>query len=138
MFKVHSLDDKSYFELPDSLLNRDILIVTRISKSASGLSNGFSGYAGDIVNNNVIRFEKGPNNKVFLRRVSYDQRGSDAEGMYNAVVNSNIQPIMQSFAISAFGRDSVSNTRSTVIDMTDYVAGDNDVLFFNAGSKARK
>lgn len=136
LFKVHMVDDKWYFELPDSLLGRDILIVTRISKSASGLSNGFSGYAGDIINNNVIRFEKGPANKVFLRRVSFDQRGTDANGMYNAVVNSNIQPIMQSFAVSALGRDSVTNTRSTVIDMTDYIGGDNDVLFFNTGSKA--
>lgn len=136
LFKVHMVDDKWYFELPDSLLNRDILVVTRISKSAAGLSNGFSGYAGDIINNNVIRFEKGPNNRVFLRRVSFDQRGTDENGMYKAVVNSNIQPIMQSFAVSAFGRDSVTNTRSTVIDMTDFVAGDNDVLFFSTGSKS--
>ncbi|WP_220494843.1 zinc-dependent metalloprotease [Lacibacter sediminis] len=136
LFKVHMVDDKWYFELPDSLLNRDILVVTRISKSAAGLSNGFSGYAGDIVNNNVIRFEKGPNNRVFLRRVSFDQRGTDENGMYKAVVNSNIQPIMQTFSVSAFGRDSVTNTRSTVIDMTEFVAGDNDVLFFSTGSKS--
>ncbi|MEJ8842497.1 zinc-dependent metalloprotease [Lacibacter sp. H375] len=136
LFKVHMVDDKWYFELPDSLLNRDILVVTRISKSAAGLSNGFSGYAGDIVNNNVIRFEKGPNNRVFLRRVSFDQRGSDENGMYKAVVNSNIQPIMQTFNVAAFGRDSISNTRSTVIDMTEFVAGDNDVLFFSTGSKS--
>jgi hypothetical protein len=136
LFKVHFLDDKWYFELPDSLLNREILVVTRISKSAAGLSNGFSGYAGDIVNNNVIRFEKGPNNRVFLRRVSFDQRGTDENGMYKAVVNSNIQPIMQTFNISAFGRDSVTNTRSSVIDVTDFVAGDNDVLFFSTGSKS--
>jgi hypothetical protein len=68
LFKVHRLDDKWFFEVPDSLIGRDILVVTRISKSATGLSNGFSGYAGDIVNNNVIRFEKGPNSKLFLRR----------------------------------------------------------------------
>lgn len=136
LFKVHMVDDKWYFELPDSLLHRDILVVTRISKSAAGLSNGFSGYAGDIVNNNVISFEKGPNNRVFLRRVSFDQRGSDENGMYKAVVNSNIQPIMQTFSISAFGRDSVTNTASTVIDMTEFVAGDNDVLFFSTGSKS--
>jgi Met-zincin/Domain of unknown function (DUF5117)/Domain of unknown function (DUF5118) len=136
LFKVHFVDDKWYFELPDSLLNREILVVTRISKSAAGLSNGFSGYAGDIVNNNVIRFEKGPNNRVFLRRVSFDQRGSDENGMYKAVVNSNTQPIMQAFNISAFGRDSVTNTRSTVIEMTEFISGDNDVLFFSTGSKA--
>ncbi|MBS4065332.1 MAG: zinc-dependent metalloprotease [Chitinophagaceae bacterium] len=136
MFKVHRVDDKWYFEIPDSLLNRDILIVSRLSKSAAGLSNGFSGYAGDIINNNVIRFDKGPNNRVFLRRISFDQRASNQDGMYKAVLNSTTQPIMQAFAISAFGKDSVTNTNSTVIDMTDYINGDNDVLFFNPGVKS--
>jgi hypothetical protein len=136
LFKVHRLDDKWYFELPDSLLGRDILIVSRISKSAAGLSNGFSGYAGDIVNNNVIRFEKGPNNKVFLKRVSFDNRGTDTAGMYTAVANSNALPIMQAFDVRAFGKDSVTNTNSTVIEITDYAAGDNDVLFFNPSAKA--
>ncbi|HEX4959082.1 MAG TPA: zinc-dependent metalloprotease [Lacibacter sp.] len=136
LFKVHRVDDKWYFEIPDSLLNRDILIVSRLSKSAAGLSNGFSGYAGDIINNNVIRFDKGPNNRMFLRRISFDQRASNQEGMYKAVLNSSTQPIMQAFTVSAYGKDSVTNTNSTVIDMTDYINGDNDVLFFNPGVKS--
>lgn len=136
LFKVHRLDDKWYFEVPDSLLGRDILVVGRISKSAAGLSNGFSGYAGDIINNNVIRFEKGPNNKLFLKRVSFDNRGSDTAGMYTAVANSNALPIMQAFDVKAFGKDSVTSTSSTVIEVTEYAAGDNDVLFFNPGAKA--
>lgn len=136
LFKVHRVEDKWYFELPDSLIGRDILVVNRISKSAAGLSNGFSGYAGDIINNNVIRFDKGPNNKVFLKRVSFDNRSKDTEGMYKAVANSNTLPIMQAFDVKAYNKDSVSNTNSTVIELTDFVSGDNDVLFFSAGSKA--
>ncbi|MBX9784705.1 MAG: zinc-dependent metalloprotease [Chitinophagaceae bacterium] len=136
MFKVHRVDDKWYFEIPDSLMGREILVVSRLSKAAAGMSNGFSGYAGDIINNNVIRFDKGPNNKVFLRRISFDQRASYNEGMYKAVLNSNTQPIMQSFNINAFGKDSVTNTSSAVIEMTDYISGDNDVLFFNPGAKS--
>lgn len=136
LFKVHRVDDKWYFELPDSLLNRDILIVTRLAKAAAGMSNGFSGYAGDIVNNNVIRFDKGPNNRIFLRRISFDNRASNPDGMFTAVRNSTVQPILQSFNVSAYGKDSITNTNSTVIEMTDYVSGDNDVLFFNAGAKS--
>lgn len=136
LFKVHRVEDKWYFELPDSLLGRDILIVNRISKSAAGLSNGFSGYAGDIINNNVIRFERGPNNKVFLKRVSFDNRAKDTEGMFKAVMNSNTLPIMQAFDVKAYGKDSVTNTNSTVLELTDYISGDNDVLFFSTNSKA--
>lgn len=136
LLTVHQVEDKWFFEIPDSLFNRDILVVSRISRSATGLSNGFSGYAGDIINNNVIRFTKGPGNKVFLHRVSYDQRASDENGMYTALANSNLPPIMQSFDIRAFRSDSVTRSRSTVIEMSDYLAGDNDVLFFNSRSKS--
>jgi hypothetical protein len=136
LFKVHRVDDKWFFEIPDSVLNRDILIVTRLSKAAAGMSNGFSGYAGDIINNNVIRFDKGPNNKVFLRRISFDNRANNPDGMFTAVRNSTVQPIMQSFNVSAYGKDSITNTNSTVIEVTDYINGDNDVLFFNPGAKS--
>ena len=127
---IHKVDDKWYWELTDSLLGRDFLIVSRISKSAAGLSNGFSGYAGDIINNNVIRFESGPNNKIFLKRISYDQRGSDENGMYKAVVNSNLQPIMQAFDIKCFGKDSTL-PKAYILDATEFMSNDNEVLFFN-------
>src|SRR6187549_729422 len=32
LFTVHKIDDKYFLELPDSLLGREILVVTRISK----------------------------------------------------------------------------------------------------------
>ncbi|MEO6914269.1 MAG: DUF5118 domain-containing protein, partial [Chitinophagaceae bacterium] len=70
---VHKVDDKWYFELADSIMQRDILVVNRLSRAAAGLRNSFSGYAGDIIGNSVIRFEKGPSNRIFLRRISFDE-----------------------------------------------------------------
>ena len=63
LFLVHKIEDKYYFEIADSLLGRDVLVVNRISKAAAGMRNFFFGYAGDQIGSNVIRFEKGPNNK---------------------------------------------------------------------------
>ena len=34
LFAVHKLDDKYYFEIPDKLLGRDIMVVNRITKSS--------------------------------------------------------------------------------------------------------
>ena len=68
---------------------------------------GFFGYAGDQIGQNVIRFEKGPNNKVFLRNISYAEYAKDSTSpMFTAVNNSNIQPIAAAFDIKAFGKDS--------------------------------
>jgi hypothetical protein len=133
LFKVHKVDDKYYFEIPDSLLNRDILVVNRISKAAAGMRNGFFGYAGDQIGQNVVRFEKGPNNKIFLRTISYAEYAKDSTSpMFWAVTNSNIQPIAAAFDIKAFSRDS----SGSVIEVTDYANSDNDVLFFNSNLKS--
>ena len=132
LFSVHKLDDKYFFEIGDSLLGRDILIVNRIAKAAAGMRNGFFGYAGDQIGQNVIRFEKGPNNKLFLRNVSFAEYSKDSTSpMFTAVNKSNVQPIAAAFDIKAISKDSAG----VVIDVTDYITGDNDVLFFNSQLK---
>ena len=46
---VYNQDDKWYISINDSIIGRDIELVSRISKSAEGGRRGFNGYAGDIV-----------------------------------------------------------------------------------------
>lgn len=135
LFITHRVEDKFYFEIPDSLLNREILVVNRISKAPAGGRAGFLGYAGDQISDNVISFEKGPNNKIFLRSISHQEVGSDSSGMYQSVRNSNLQPIAASFDIKAFSSDSITRVKGSVIEMTDYIMGDNDILFFDARVK---
>lgn len=134
LFKVHRVEDKWYFEIPDNLLGRDILAVNRISKAAAGMRiGGFFGYAGDQIGQNVVRFEKGPNNRVFLRTISFAEYTKDSTSpMFSAVNNSNVQPIAASFDIRAFSKD----TTSSVIEVTDYINGDNDVLHFSSSLKS--
>lgn len=127
LFSVHKVDEKWYFEFGDSLLGRDILVVNRISKAPADTRSGFFGYAGDEINENVIRLEKGPNNKIFLRNISFSVYSKDStKPMYKSVQNSNIQPIAAAFDVRAFSKDSTGY----VIDLTDYINGDNDILYF--------
>jgi hypothetical protein len=118
MFTVHKVDDKYYFELPAKLLGRDILVVNRVSKSSVESPKAFYGYAGDQVGQNVIRYEKGPNNKVYLKNISYRVNPSDStKPMYRSVLNSNIQPIVFAYDIKANVPDSMGS--GVVIDVTD-------------------
>ncbi|MBX3240891.1 MAG: zinc-dependent metalloprotease [Chitinophagaceae bacterium] len=129
LFNVHQVENKYYFEIPDNLLGRDILTVGRIAKAAAGPRLN---YAGDAINQTVVRFEKGPNNKIFLKKLSFLETGRDStEGMYKNVQNSNIQPIVAAFDIKALSKDSTGS----VIDITDYISGDNDIFFFNSRFK---
>jgi len=136
---VHRVDDKIYFEIPDSIFDRDLLITSRLAKAGADMrsNNALNGYAGDMLNQSVIRFEKGPNNKIFIRDLSFSERSKDStREMYRAVMNSNIQPIAMAFDIRAVRKDSLTGVQNTVIDLTDVVNGDND-LFFWGGDKGK-
>ena len=134
LFWVHKIDEKYYIEIPDSLFGREILVVNRISKAAADMRmGGFFGYAGDQIGQNVIRFERGPNNKVFIRAISFAEYSKDSTSpMFTAVRNSNVQPIVYSFDIKALGKEG----DGAVVDITDLVNGDNDVLYFTGGFKS--
>jgi len=127
LFSVHKVDDRWYFEIGDTLLGRDILVVNRISQAPIDTRAGFNGYAGDQINENVIRFIKGPNNKIFLQNISFSVYSKDStKPMYKSVQRSNVQPIAASFDIKALSKDSTGS----VIDVTDFINSDNDILYF--------
>jgi hypothetical protein len=126
LFTIHKVEDKWYFEIPDSIFGREILAITRIAKTATG-----AGYGGEEANDQVLRFEKGPDHKIFIRVVFYVNVASDTLPIYQAVKNSNVEPIAASFDLKAFGKDSTG----AVIDVTDFFKGDNQVVSLPAALK---
>ena len=127
-FKVHKVEEKYFFEIPDMMLGMDILVVNRLSKTQAGM-----GYGGDQIGQNVVRFEKGPNNKIFLRTISYSVYAKDSSSsMFTSVNNSNVQPIAAAFDIKSFSKDSTGS----VIDITDFISTDNEVLFYSSAAKS--
>ena len=119
-FNVYLLDDKYYFEIPDSLLKREIMTVTRFSKVAGGAGM----YGGEEVNDNVIEFERGPKDNIFMRVAITLSRADSTSAIYKAINNSYLDPIIAAFDIKALGKDS----GSVLIDMTDFFKGDNLAL----------
>src|SRR5690349_3810049 len=89
-------------------------------------------YAGDIIGEQVIRFEKGPNNKLFLKKVYFEEmsRDSSENGLFEAVSKSSFLPIVYSFDIKDTGRHG-----GMLIDVTDVLSADNDIFFFSSGMK---
>ncbi|MDJ1480504.1 zinc-dependent metalloprotease [Cytophagaceae bacterium YF14B1] len=119
LFTVHKVDDKYYFEIPDSLFNRDFMTITRISKTATDL-----GYGGEQANRQVLRWEKGPENKIFLRVPLFINVSTDTiQPISQAVKNSNMDPLAAAFDIRAIRKDT-----SVVIDVTDFFKMDNQIF----------
>jgi hypothetical protein len=133
VFKVHVLEDKYFFEIPDQVLGKEMLVINRISKGPADVRSGFFGYAGDEVGQNVIRFEKGPGDKIFLRKMSYSEYAPDStSAMFQSVTNSNLQPIAEAFDVKAYAPEG----NASVIDVTDFINGDNDILFLRGQTKS--
>ncbi|MDA9257429.1 zinc-dependent metalloprotease, partial [Flavobacteriaceae bacterium] len=108
LFDIHKVKEKYFYEINDSLLGREMLMVTRIAKTASGL-----GFGGGKQNTQVLRWQI-KDNKILLRVVSHNVVASDSLPVNEAVLNSNFEPILYSFKIESKGIDSTS----TIIEVT--------------------
>lgn len=130
---VHKVDNNYFFEIPDSMLNRDILIVNRISKAPTSRQKSRVGYPGDILGSKVIRFENKDNKRILVREYSYRERSENKDGMFQSVRNSNTQPIVANFGIETIKKDSL--TRNYVINVSVFLQKENPLLSFDADSK---
>jgi len=135
VFTIYRDSIRYYFEIKDSLLNRDFLVVNRVSQAPAMGPEPSSRrwlYAGDIIGEQVLRFEKGPGNKLFLKKVYFEEmsRDSSENGLFESVLKSSFLPIVYSFDIKDTGRKG-----GILIDVTDILSSDNDIFFFSAGLK---
>jgi len=128
LFRVHQVDEKFYYEIPDPLLGKEMLMVTRIAKTTSGL-----GFGGGKQNTQVVRWVK-KRKQVLLRIVSYQNVAADSLPIYEAVINSNFEPIIASFSIEAKGKDTLKP--SYLIDVTKLFT--NDVKTLGISNRYKK
>ena len=115
------------------MLNRDILIVNRISKAPTSRQKSRVGYPGDILGSKVIRFENKDNKRILVREYSYRERSENKDGMFQSVRNSNTQPIVANFGIETIKKDSL--TRNYVINVSVFLQKENPLFSFDADSK---
>ena len=126
LFTVHKIDADFFYEIPDSLFDKEMLMVTRISKTASGI-----GFGGGKQNTQVLRWQK-KDKKVLLRVVSYEVFAADSLPVHQAVVNSNFEPVLYTFPVETISKDSTA----TVINVTELF--DKDVKALGLPSYRRK
>lgn len=130
MTPVYVKDGKYYLQISDSLIGRDMMMVSRISKGAAGIRNQFDGYAGDDIAHKMFRFEKAQDGKkIFLKNIILRERANG--DMAENVAASNMQAIAASFEIKARSTDK----KSYLIDITDFLLSDTEYLFFGKRDK---
>lgn len=113
----HQVGDDFYFEIPANLLEKEILIVSRIAGHVKGLNFGGAGMKSRP--QQVIRFQK-MGSKILMRSVSFNNVANENEPIYTSVKNNNFEPIIQSFSLETMKGDS----SSYVIKVSDFFSDD--------------
>jgi Met-zincin/Domain of unknown function (DUF5117)/Domain of unknown function (DUF5118) len=110
MITTHKVKDKNYFELSNGILEKEILITSRISGFVKNLNFGGAGV--ESRPQQVIRWQK-KDDKILLRSVSYNSIADFEDPIYQSVRNNNFEPVVMVFDIQAYNED----TTGYIIDV---------------------
>ncbi len=120
LFTMHQVDQKYYFEIPDSLLGCDMLLASRVA----AISNNQDVAAGQMPKNPLlIRFTK-DNNRVYLHHIVTQNIGDSTEAIYRSLELNNIDPILEAFDIKSVTPDS----SASLIEVTKFFCSDVKIL----------
>ena len=118
LFKVHKVDKKYFFEVPNKYLNKDMLLVSRLSKIPANLGGGYVN-AGSETNEQMVVWERFQD-KILLKSKSFNAVANDSLPISISVKANNYAPTLFAFDIVAFSKDSAN----TVIDVTKFYSSD--------------
>ncbi|SKB75635.1 protein of unknown function [Salegentibacter holothuriorum] len=128
LFTTHFVDDKLYFEIPVDLLDKDMLLVSRIAGVPDGYGGGYVN-AGSKVNEQVVRWTKRKGN-IDVKVISFENMSDEESPIYKSVQANNYFPILFSSKIETYNADSTS----VVIEVGDLF--ENEVKAINGLSSS--
>lgn len=122
----HKKKNDYYFEIPAKLLNRDMLIVNKLTKvpaviNKSGINKGIN-YKPELV-----RFEWNKDeNKILVREMQPKPQYPEGDAIGKSVDENYISPLMTSFKIEAYNKD----TTAFVVKINDIYNGESPINRF--------
>ena len=116
LFTVRHIKDKWYFEIPDTLLGRYFMCVTRYT----AVPQNFGKYAGEEVNEATVYFEKHDYKTMYMRAYVLTQLADSTDRISKTLQASTIDPIVASFKI--IGK---SPKGRSMIEITNFFKNDN-------------
>lgn len=118
LFTTHKVKEAYYFEIPKTLLDKEMLLVSRIAKLPSGLGGGYIN-AGSSANEQLIVWQQFQD-KILIKVKSYSSVANDSLPISISVKANNYEPTLYAFDIKAFSKDS----SAVVIDVTKFYSSD--------------
>jgi hypothetical protein len=100
------------------MLGREMILITRVTQTAESVSFG-----GHRQTTELVRFQR-RGDQVLMRQVSFNNTADEDLPIYQAVRNSNFEPVLAAMAIQAEGPDGAS----VVVDVTDFFLSDAPII----------
>ncbi len=113
LFDVHRVGEQLFFEIPDSLLGRDMMVMSRYHRTQPG----FADVGATMAPNIVVRWER-RGERILLRAVARAGAADEGSPEALAVENGSFSPVLASLEIEARG------SNASVVDVTDLYLGD--------------
>ena len=106
LFKIHTIKEKIYFEIPNEVLGKDLLIVNKISSVPAQINNAGIN-KGINYENKLIRFYKDvKNNKVWAKTFDPKISVNQKDNIALSVRDNYVESIIEGFEIKTYGKDS--------------------------------
>lgn len=119
MFNIFQDKDKYYFEIPQKMLEKDMLVVNRLTRVPAEL-NDAGVNRGINYESQMVRFSlSADKKKIVLRQQRPLPLSPSGDAIHRAVADNFISPIIATFKIEAFNNDSTT----AVIEVTDLYNG---------------
>lgn len=129
LFTVRHIEDKWYFEVPETKLGKLLLAVTRFTSVPAG----FELNVGEEANDNVVYFEKRDEKTLLLRGYAQTQRADKGDAIAKAVQSATTDPIIAKFNIVQDG-DS-AKYHGMLIDVTNFYITDNGITGLSSNDR---
>ena len=127
LFRVRHIEDKYYFEVPDSMLGRYILCVTRFT----AVPQNFGQFAGEEITHSTIYFEKRDTSQIMIRQYVLSHLADNEDNISRTLEQSTIDPIVQSFKV--IGQNEEKD--ASLIEVTSLFNSDNNLMSFSNTDK---
>ena len=129
LFTVRHIKDDWYLEVPDELLGRMLLAVTRFTS----VPQGFRMFSGEEVNRSAVYLEQYNDKALFLREYVQSSFAKPDDRIAISLKASTVDPIVHKFEV--IGRN--PKTKAQLINVTKWILSDNKVTSFSGSDRTQ-
>ena len=125
LFNVFKQGQDWYFDVPDSIIGRELLVTVRYTSTPAGTGK----YGGELTNQQTVYWQKSPEGKLLLRSRILVNNADSVDAIRRAVIAANSDPIIGAFKVES------RQGKASRLKVTQFFMDDNPAFSVSNGTK---